>query len=656
MDADAGTGSDGDDGDPASGDRDVDAAPADAPGSDSTDAPAASDRPTPPTPDPDADRALPPAFGDGRLLPAVLVVTALSLAVRLVDLGGRIMHWDEGRVAYWALRYHESGRYSYRPIVHGPFLQLVNDYVFVVLPPSDVAVRLPVAVVGGLFPLVALLFRDRLRDGEVLALAALLAANPLLVYYSRFMRNDVLVAAFSVAALGFAVRAIDRHEVRALYPAAASLALAYTTKGNVVVYLLCFAGATALVLDHHLLRAVAGGRSVRTVLRRDWPAAALAGAERMAAGSGTRRTGRGGQATDGGALASPRERAVAAAGRLAPHAALVTATFLAVVTFFYAPRPALWQALGDPGRLPGVVETATVGSWQTFYGTWIGGTHQAHDYEPFLKGFLETLVYGAAVVTVLAALGVVADSYLGDGRRRDLVSFATYWGVVSVVGYPAATDIEAPWAAVHVVVPLAIPAAVGLAFLGRSIVESVETGDLVGAALGAVVVLAAVGGVVSANADYWNSTDEADKEVLQWAQPANDLQSTLADVRRVSATNEGTDVLFYGTESGGNALFYVENESSARQPPPGGPNWHSRLPLPWYLERYGATVNSTPPERSASDVAADAPPVVVAYAWDRQELAGELPETYVAHEHDFKLWGERVVVFVDESRLPDARA
>ncbi|MFB6256868.1 MAG: hypothetical protein ABEH58_09130, partial [Haloplanus sp.] len=43
---------------------------------------------------------------DRRTLRAVLATTALALAVRLVGLGARIFHWDEGRVGYWILRYH----------------------------------------------------------------------------------------------------------------------------------------------------------------------------------------------------------------------------------------------------------------------------------------------------------------------------------------------------------------------------------------------------------------------------------------------------------------------------------------------------------------------------------------------------------------------
>jgi uncharacterized protein (TIGR03663 family) len=568
---------------------------------------------------------------------AVVGVTLAALAVRLVGLGERVMHWDEGRVAYWALRYHETGQFSYRPIVHGPFLPVVNDWVFTALGPSDFAARLVVAVVGGLLPLAALGLRGRLRDDETVALALVLAANPVLVYYSRFMRNDVLVGAFAVVALLFVVRAVDSGRAWLAPLGAVALALAFASKENALVYVLCFGGAAALLVDHRLVRRTAAGERPTAVVG-EWLDAVAA---RLRAW--------------GGSLPRGAGLAVAAvAGWLV--------VFLAVVTFFYAPRPELWTALSAPARLPGVVGEATLGSWAKFSGTWIGGTHQSHPYLPYVYDYLETLVYGAPAVVAFAVVGFVVDGYADDAGRRDVVAFAAYWGAVSVLGYPIATDIRAPWAAVHAILPLAVPAAVGVAALYRRATRATagddenRTAGRRAALLAGLVLVASVAGVAGANAAYHNSTDYADGEVLQYAQPGNGLKTTLVGEVRpaIAATDDGPepDVLYYGTASpaNGDAVLYVANESSAAQPRVGGPNWHSRLPLPWYFEAYGAEVTSTAPD---AGLPADPPPVVVAMVWDRQELAAELPG-YEPHEHRFRLWGDRVVIFVDESAARQA--
>jgi uncharacterized protein (TIGR03663 family) len=566
-------------------------------------------------------------------LAALLAVTVVALLVRVVALGGRVFHWDEGRVGYWILRYAETGEFAYRPIIHGPFLPVVNEWVFAVLPATDASARLVVAVVGGLLPLAAWLFRDHLRDAEVVALGLILAANPLLVYYSRFMRNDVLVAAFSLVALGAALRWLATGRRR--YPLLAGVALAagFAAKENAVVYVVCFAGAGALVVDHRLFRRTTAGESALDVAA-DWLARVEAAATTW--GDGDRRAG---------------------LVRLAAGPAVFLVSFLAVVVFFYAPRPELWTALGEPGRLPGLVGTATLGTWEKLVGSWLGGSHQSHDYLPYLYDFLETLVFGAPVVLALAAFGFAADGYLEDGHSRDVVAFATYWGAVSVLGYPIATDIPAPWVVVHAVVPLAIPAAVGGVAVGGLGLRAHRREDARSVAVAALLVLAAVGGVAALNVDYWNSAAYEDRQVLQYAQPGNDLQRTLADARAIAVDREGDEptVLFYGTVSphGDDTLFYVENESSLDAAPPGGPNWHSRLPLPWYFEQYGAEVTSTPPppDDPALD---DPPPVVVAHTWNRSDLEPQLPG-YEVREHRFRLWGERVVVFVDRAALADAR-
>jgi uncharacterized protein (TIGR03663 family) len=572
-------------------------------------------------------------FAHSRALLGVLAVTLLAVGIRVVALGGRIFHWDEGRVGYWILRYHETGYHTYRPIVHGPFLPVVNDWLFMLVPVSDFAARLPVALVGGLLPLAAWLFRERLRDTEVVALAAILAVNPLLVYYSRFMRNDVLVAAFSLFALGFLVRGFDTGRLRYAFPAAASLALAFTTKENALIYVLCFVGAGVLLADHRLLQASYRGESTRDVLVGRWPRA-VAGRVRAHGSSVGEGLGR-------------------ILGTFLGSALL----FLVVFTFFYAPRPDLWQAFAAPGKLPGVIEAGTVGATESFIDTWADGGHQDHAYLPYLHDFLETFVYGAPALIGFGLLGALVDRYgLRGESYREFVTFATYWGAVSIFGYPLATDIQAPWAVVHAIVPLAVPAAVGVGFVVDTGRDALSADDAVSVGLAALVVLAAVGGVSAANVAYFNSTEDADKQILQWAQPHNDLKPTLHDVERVVEAHEGTDVLFYGTNPPGDEseeLLYVEDESSLLTPPPGGPAWHDRLPLPWYLERYGANVTSSPPSASAEEATADAPPVVFAKGYDRDELEDEL-DGYVVREHEFRLWNDDIVVFIDRDALERA--
>ncbi|WP_280537247.1 flippase activity-associated protein Agl23 [Halopenitus sp. POP-27] len=599
-----------------------------------------------------------------RTLGALAAVTILSLVLRLYDLGGRVFHWDEGRVGYWTLRYVESGQLEYEPIIHGPFLRIVNAAVFGVLPPTDASARLIVALVGGLLPLSVWLFRAHLDRWELVAVAGLLACNPLLVYYSRFMRNDVLVGGFAFVALGFTVRAIDTRRARYLYPGAVALSLSLATKANTIIYVLCFLGAGALIADHRLVRHLTGSVDA---------------------------DGEVGSMSVDGSDAEPgppirpgvvvwlraRWRGLSSvAGRWHPvgyligHVVGLVATFLAVTVFFYAPRPLLYRAIESPDLWGTVLREATVGSAEKLADLWLTGEMQDNPYLQFLHHELETLTYTAPVTAIFAIVGFLVDGHVRGregvpaGRRRALIAFATYWGLASLVGYPAATDINAPWSAVHIVLPLTIPAGVGLAYVAREGWAAVERPsaprpplrviDRETATLAALVLLAATAGVTAPTATYWNSTNSDHTAAVQWAQPHNDARSTIADVEAVAATHDdGVDILFVGTHTSDREdVMYVDNESAAdRDGAPGG--WYDRLPLPWYYERAGATVDSVSADADRAAALADPPPVVIVHESGRAAVEPHL-EGYRVTAHEFRLWNFRLVFFVEEETLREA--
>ncbi|ESP87884.1 membrane-bound mannosyltransferase, partial [Candidatus Halobonum tyrrellensis G22] len=172
----------------------------------------------------------------------------VGLVARLYGLGARSMHFDEARVGYWTLRYLETGYYAYRPIVHGPFLELATAPVLDALGPSDFAVRLLPALLGACLPLAALGFRDALDDAETVALAGFLAVNPLLLLFSRFFRADVPLATFAFGAVALGYRGFRTGRRRDLIAAGPLAGLALTTKENALVYLLCVAGAAGVAL------------------------------------------------------------------------------------------------------------------------------------------------------------------------------------------------------------------------------------------------------------------------------------------------------------------------------------------------------------------------------------------------------------------------
>ncbi|WP_435097662.1 flippase activity-associated protein Agl23 [Halarchaeum sp. P4] len=549
---------------------------------------------------------------DRRVAAGVVAVTAVALIARLVSLGFRVAHWDEGRVGYWILRYMETGQYTYHPIVHGPFLFHVNQVVFDLFGASDTTMRLVVAVVGGLLPLTAWLLRERFSTAETVSLAVLLAANPLLLYYSRFMRSDVLVGAFALFALAFVVRAHDTGDRRHLYAGALSLALAFTTKENVLIYVACWVGALVLLLDWMLLSARHRGEDPKTVFSR----------RMLALARGLR----------------PWARDVAGSAVL----------FLLVVVFFYAPRPELWRAFSDPTLFPSVVARATAGSVQKFVNTWVGG--HPHSYVEFFVHDVETLAAGAAAVCLLGVAGFVYDRYTDD-HPRPLVAFAGYWALASMVIYPAVSDISAPWAMVHVVIPLAIPAAVGAGLLLSTVAATRRAEDDAGTVIAVALVVTVVGWMAVTGLSTAFLHPQEPGPLVQYGQPNGNLHPAIAEIDDAVQAHQGEsgpDVLYYGEH------FYAASEPSVAPDEnfsePG--HWTWRLPLPWYFEGMGAQTAST---TQLSALNGTTPPVVITRAENYDEVASYL-EGYDAATYELTATGTPTVFFVRDTGSADGNA
>ncbi len=553
----------------------------------------------------------------------LVAIAGIALVTRVVFLGDRIAHWDEGRVGYDILRYSATGAWEYRPIVHGPFLPHVNKYVFATFGAGDFTGRLVVAVIGGLLPLAAWLYRDYLTRVETLVLGLFLAADPVLLYYSRFMRNDVLVAAFAFAAVGMLLRLARTGRARYLHGAALLFGLSLTTKENAILYPVAVGVAVILLLDHRLFLARDRDPSWLTVATR---------------------TGK---------------RVTRALWRYKLHFAIAALEILTIAVLFYAPRAGstggigLWTAFANPGTFPAVIEAGTVGAADKLVSNWITGELNDHGYLPFLGSYLKVMGGAAGALSLLALIGFVSDRYGGE-RPRDIVSLGFYWGLLSVLGYPIAVDIRAAWSTVHAIVPLAIPAAAGVALIYRWGEEALADDDQVSAALVGIILLLVAGQILGTAAVGVFVNDQREGNVLiQYAQPEGEMRPALDAIDRAAADSTGLDVLWYGDH------LLVEDESMAHRLPLADGEWYNRLPLPWYLELANATVNSTATPDGLDDwLSRAAPPVVITCQGpdecpddeELEELRLRL-DGYAERRYEGRQFTLEFVFFIDERYL-----
>jgi uncharacterized protein (TIGR03663 family) len=138
-----------------------------------------------------------------------LAVVAVAGALRLPGLDRRPMHPDEANQAWKTGLLWQTGLYRYDPAEHhGPTLYYLTLPVLWLAGPADFAqttethYRLVPALAGLGLVAAVLLLRNVLGDGPVLWAAGLTALSPVMVFYSRYYIQEMLLVLFTLGVLG----------------------------------------------------------------------------------------------------------------------------------------------------------------------------------------------------------------------------------------------------------------------------------------------------------------------------------------------------------------------------------------------------------------------------------------------------------------------
>ena len=114
--------------------------------------------------------------------------------------------------------------------MHGPLQFEANAAIFFIFGDSDYTSRLLYAIAGTTLVALPMFFRSRLGRLGALFTSVMLAFSPALLYFSRFARNDILMAVWVLGLVICMWRYIDEGKHRYVYIAAALLALAFASK------------------------------------------------------------------------------------------------------------------------------------------------------------------------------------------------------------------------------------------------------------------------------------------------------------------------------------------------------------------------------------------------------------------------------------------
>ncbi|MBI4200646.1 MAG: TIGR03663 family protein [Chloroflexi bacterium] len=163
-------------------------------------------------------------------LAAYLVIVVAALVLRLWGLGDKAFHHDESLHASYAWYLYDGRGYRHDPMMHGPFQFFGTALMFQLFGDSDFTARLLYALYGTALVVLPVFLRDLLGRYGALVTSLLLAVSPTMLYFSRFARNDILMAVWALALVTLVWRYLRRQRVRHLVLGSAVLAFAFSTK------------------------------------------------------------------------------------------------------------------------------------------------------------------------------------------------------------------------------------------------------------------------------------------------------------------------------------------------------------------------------------------------------------------------------------------
>jgi len=159
-----------------------------------------------------------------------VAVLAIAATLRFWDLGSRAFHGDEAIHAGFAWQLADGRGYVHNPLTHGPFQFLGTALVFVLFGDSDYTARVLPALFGTALVALPFFLRGYLGRTGAIVTSLLLAVSPTLLYFSRFAREDIYVAFFTLATFICVWRYLQQPRRIYLYLTAALLALSFATK------------------------------------------------------------------------------------------------------------------------------------------------------------------------------------------------------------------------------------------------------------------------------------------------------------------------------------------------------------------------------------------------------------------------------------------
>ncbi len=159
-----------------------------------------------------------------------LLLIVLALTTRFWDLGARAFSHDESWHGNWSWKLYAGQGYRHDPASHGPFLFEANALIHLLFGVNDYTARMVPALFGVILVALPYLFRKWLGRTGALIASVLFLISPSLLFYSRYIRNDVYIVVWTLLLIFAMFRYLEERKSFHLYLLVVILSLSFCTK------------------------------------------------------------------------------------------------------------------------------------------------------------------------------------------------------------------------------------------------------------------------------------------------------------------------------------------------------------------------------------------------------------------------------------------
>lgn len=520
-----------------------------------------------------------------------LLLMAIAAGLRFYELDLRAIHHDESLHAYYSWKLYMGNGYQHDPMMHGPFQFILNAFIFLLFKASDYTLRILPAFFGTILVGLPYLFRKQAGRYGAIIMAIFFTVSPSFLFFSRFARNDIYIAVWSLVLIICMWRYFEEGKSLYLYISAAVLALSFATKEVTFFYVgilcsflffVCLREAKSIIknkFDFSRLSRPASFFLLIFTLSLPQLSASVSLFQKnlgVILANGNETAGPVGIPFGGGFLKdfllkvvhrSDATPVINAPGSGIPVALLIIAIFIiisVVIGIRWNPKKWLICAAIFYGIYILLYTTFFTnplgfgsGIWQSL-GYWIVQQGVKRGSQPWYYYFYITPIY-EFLPLILSTIGGIY--YLIKGKLFEC--FLVYWAVLAFVLFTYSGE-KMPWLIIHITLPLIV---LSSKWLGEYITSrGWRTEKLLVLLL--IVALFSYSVRISLQASYRHSDNPV--EMFDYAQGSADLTRVMAEVEKeAEKSGQGKEIKILVDTSGGlswPAAWYFRDYKNAGYP------------------------------------------------------------------------------------------